>query len=152
MIQELEKRHAMEKKQLLQRLDEEEEALSTALPEARRLMAQASQKLSSSFVEARAYCKAEAAHLAQKTLRTIAKREGAGLPVGDDQSKIPPGSPKGGNNNYYTSNTPNIRTRYCTVTKHLWRCKRGTIFCRLRAIQRFHHTKMFQKCFWEFTC
>ncbi len=110
MIQELEKRHAMEKKQLLQRLDEEEEALSTALPEARRLMAQASQKLSSSYVEARAYCKAEAAHLAQKTLRTIAKREGAGLPVGDDQSKIPPGSPKGGNNNYYISNTPTSNT------------------------------------------
>jgi serine/threonine protein kinase len=98
MIQELEQRHALEKTQLLQRLDEEKDALVTALPEARRLMAQASQKLTSSYMESRAYCKAEAAHLAQKTLRTIAKREGAGLPVGDDQSKIPPGSPKGGNN------------------------------------------------------
>eukprot|EP00943_MAST-04B_sp_MAST-4B-sp1_P005388 g5388.t1 len=105
MIQELEQRHALEKTQLLQRLDEEQDALATALPEARRLMAQASQKLTSSYMEARAYCKAEAAHLAQKTLRTIAKREGAGLPVGDDQSKIPPGSPKGGNNFVQNANS-----------------------------------------------
>ena len=75
MIEELERRHALEKKQLLASLDEEEVALESALPEARRLMAQASQKLKSSYAEARAFCKAEAAHLAQKTLRTIAKRE-----------------------------------------------------------------------------
>ena len=98
MIEELERRHALEKKQLMASLDEEEAALESALPEARRLMAQASQKLKSSYAEARAFCKAEAAHLAQKTLRTIAKREGTGLPIGDDQSNIPPGSPKEGNN------------------------------------------------------
>ena len=99
MIEELERRHALEKKQLLASLDEEEVALESALPEARRLMAQASQKLKSSYAESRAFCKAEAAHLAQKTLRTIAKREGTGLPIGDDQSNVPPGSPKEGNNN-----------------------------------------------------
>ena len=89
MIADLEARHALEKKQLLERLDEEAGALENVVPEGRRMMAQVALKLSSQHMEARAFCKAEAAHLAQKTLTVIARREGQGLPEGEETP--PPG-------------------------------------------------------------
>jgi serine/threonine protein kinase len=86
MIADLEARHALEKKQLLERLDDEEGALETVVPEGRRLLARAALKLKSQHLEARAFCKAEAAHIAQKTLTIIARREGQGRPVEESEA------------------------------------------------------------------